>query len=97
MFSTWFVFFFLGRSEKQDGRHGLWLAETFSTSHLKPLNGIEQNLTGSKIWASFTKFVWVFFSADRKNKIADLASDWMRRVPETSETAERNSTKLDRK
>ena len=28
---------FSGRSEKQDGRPGLWLAETFSTS-LKPLN-----------------------------------------------------------
>ena len=40
---------FSGRSEKQDGRPGLWLAETFSTSPLKPLNGIQQNLTGSKI------------------------------------------------
>ena len=38
-----------GRSEKQDGRPGLWLAETFSTSSLKPLNGIQRNLTGSKI------------------------------------------------
>ena len=33
---------FSGRSEKQDGRPGLWLAETFSTFHLKPLTGIEQ-------------------------------------------------------
>ena len=40
---------FSGRSEKQDGRPGLWLAETFSTSPLKPLNGIQRNLTGSKI------------------------------------------------
>ena len=40
---------FSGRSEKQDGRPGLWLAETFSTSSLKPLNRIQQNLTGSKI------------------------------------------------
>ena len=31
---------FSGRSEKQDGRPGLWLAETFSTSSLKPLNRI---------------------------------------------------------
>ena len=31
--------YFSGRSEKQDGRPGLWLAETFSTS-LKPLNRI---------------------------------------------------------
>ena len=38
---------FSGRSEKQDGRPGLWLAEIFSTSPLKPLNGIQRNLTGS--------------------------------------------------
>ena len=49
---------FSGRSEKQDGRPGLWLAETFSTSPLKPLNGIQQNLTGSKISTSSTKFVF---------------------------------------
>ena len=47
--STKFVFF--GRSEKQDGCPGLWLAETFSTS-LKPLNRIQRNLTGSKITTS---------------------------------------------
>ena len=40
---------FTGRSKKQDGHPGLWLAETFSTSPLKPLNGIQWNLTGSKI------------------------------------------------
>ena len=67
---------FSGRSEKQDGHPGLWLAETFSTSSLKPLNGIQQNLTGSKISLSFTKFV--FFWADLKNKMAALASDWLR-------------------
>ena len=49
---------FLGRSEKQDGRPGLWLAETFSSSPLKPLNGIEGNLTGSKISTSSNKFVF---------------------------------------
>ena len=37
-----FSYKFSGRSEKQDGRPGLWLAETFSTSHLKPLNGIKK-------------------------------------------------------
>ena len=36
-------------SEKQDGRPVLWLAEIFSTSPLKQLNGIQRNLTGSKI------------------------------------------------
>ena len=40
---------FSGRSEKQDGRPSLWLAETFSTSSLKPLNGIQRNLTGCKM------------------------------------------------
>ena len=40
---------FSGRSEKQNGRPGLWLAETFSTSPLKLLNRIQRNLTGSKI------------------------------------------------
>ena len=67
---------FSGRLEKQDGCPGLWLAETFSTSPMKPLNGIQRNLTGSKISTSSTKFV--FFRADRKNKMAALASDWLR-------------------
>ena len=67
---------FSGRSEKQDGRPGFWLAETFSTSPLKPLNGIQPNLTGSKISTSSTKFV--FFRADQKNKMAALTSDWLR-------------------
>ena len=49
---------FLGRLEKQDGRPGLWLAETFLTSLKKPLNGIQRNLTGSKISKSSTKFVF---------------------------------------
>ena len=49
---------FSGWSEKQDGRPGLWLAETFPTSTLKPLNGIQRNLTGSKISTSSTKFVF---------------------------------------
>ena len=86
---------FSGGSEKQDGRPGLWLAETFSTSPLKPLKGIQRNLTGSKISMPSTKFVsfgsigktrwppWPLISWD----IFDLSS----------ETAEWNSTKLDRK
>ena len=36
---------FSGRSEKQDGHPSFWLAETYSTSPLKPLNGIQRNLT----------------------------------------------------
>ena len=43
---------FSGRSEKQNGRPGLWFAETFSTSPLKLLKGIQWNLTGRKILTS---------------------------------------------
>ena len=67
---------FSGRSEKQDGRPCLWLAETFSTFPLTPLNRIQRNLTGSKISTSSTKFV--FCRTDRKNKMAVLASDWLK-------------------
>ena len=49
---------FSAGSEKQDGFPFLWLAETFSTSPLKPLSGIQHNLTGSKISTSSTKFVF---------------------------------------
>ena len=53
---------FSGRSVKKDDRHGPWLAETFFTSPLKLLNGIQRNLTGSKISTSSTTLcfsVWV--------------------------------------
>ena len=61
---------FWGRSEKQDGRPGLWLAETFSTSPLKLLNGIQRHLTGSKISMSSTKLV--FFGQISKQKCPPL-------------------------
>ena len=76
---------FSGRSEKQDGCPDLWLAETFWTSPLKPLNGIQWNLTGSKIekvprgirgeksskdMASSRLVFW----ADRKNRMAAPAN-----------------------
>ena len=63
---------FSDRSEKPDGRPGLWLTETFSTSPLKPLNSNQRNSTGSKISGL------CFFRADRKNKMTALASDWLR-------------------
>ena len=44
------------RKKKQVGRLGLWLAETFSTSPLKPLNRIQRDLTGIKISRCCTKF-----------------------------------------
>ena len=86
---------FSGRSEKQDGRPGLWLAETFSTSSLKPLIGIQRKLTGSKTSTSSTKFV--FFGPIGKTRwppwplIGSDIFDFF------SETVEWNSTKLDRK
>ena len=86
---------FLGRSEKQDGRPGLWLAETFSTSPLKPLNGIQWNLTGSKISTSSTKFV--FFGPIGKTRWPPWPLIGWDIFNFSSETAERNSTKLDRK
>ena len=65
-----------GRSEIQDGRPGFWLAETFLTSPLKLLSGIQRNLTGSNILMSSTKLC--VFWADLKNKMASLASYWLR-------------------
>ena len=87
--------YFSGWSEKQDGRPGLWLTETFSTSPLKPLNGIQQNLTGSKISTSSTKFV--FFGLIGKTRWPPWPLIGWDIFDFSSETAERNSTKLDRK
>ena len=53
-----------------------WLRHLISP--LKPLNRIQRNLTGSKISTLSTKFV--FFGAERKNKMAALASDWLRHL-----------------
>ena len=86
---------FSGRSEKQDGRPGLWLADTFSTSSLKPLNGIQWNLTRSKISMPSTKFV--FFGPIGKTRWPPWALIGWDIFDFSSETAEQNSTKLDRK
>ena len=86
---------FSDRSEKQDGRPGLWLAETFSTSPLKPLNGIQRNLTGSKISTPSTKFV--FFGPIGKPRWPPWPLIGWDIFNFSSETAERNSTKLYRK
>ena len=86
---------FSGQSEKQDGRPSLWLAETFSTSPLKPLNGIWRNLTGSKISMSSTQFV--FFEPIGKTRWPPWPLIGLDIFNFCSETTERNSTKLDRK
>ena len=88
-------FHFSGRSEKQDGRPGLWLAETFWISPLKPLNGIERNLTGSKISTSSIKFV--YFGPIGKTRWPPWPLIGWDIFDFSSETAERNWTKLDRK
>ena len=86
---------FSSRSEKQDCRPGLWLAETFSTCPLKPLNGIQLNLTGSKISTPSTKFV--FFEPIGKTRWPPWPLIGRDIFDLSAETAERNSTKLDRK
>ena len=86
---------FSGRSEKQDGRPGLWLAEVFSTSPLKPLNKIQRNLTGSKILTSSTKFL-IFRPIGRTRWLPWPLIGWDI-FDFSCETSERNSTKLDRK
>ena len=86
---------FWGRSEKQDGHPGLWLAETFSTTPLKPLNGIQQNLTGSKISMFSTKFV--FFGPIVKTRWPPWSLIGWDIFDFCSKTTERNSTKVDRK
>ena len=84
-----------GRPEKQDGRPGLWLAETFSTSPLKLLNRIQRNLTGCEITTSSTKFV--FFGPIGKTRWLPWPLIGWDIFDFSSETAERNPTKLDRK
>ena len=86
---------FSGWSENQDGRPGLWLDETFSTSPLKPLNGIQRNLKESNISMSSTKFV--FFGLIGKTRWRPRPLIGWDIFDFSSETAERNSTKLDRK
>ena len=63
--STRFVFF--GPIGKTRWPPGLWLAKTFSTSPLKPLNRIQWNLIGSKISTPSTKFMFLFGRSEKQN------------------------------
>ena len=115
---------FSGRSEKQDGRPGLWLAEIFSTSPLKPITEFNETwqearsqtplpslcffgLIGKTRWPPWPLIGWDIFDFssktaeqnwmkldrkqdlnvlhqvcvfrdDWKNKMAAIASDWLR-------------------
>ena len=80
---------------KNDICSDLWLAETISTSPLKPLNWIQRNLIGSKISTSSTKFV--FFGPIGKTRWPPWPLIGWDIFEFFSETAELISTKLDRK
>ena len=85
---------FLANQKKQDGRPGLWLAETFSIAPLKLLKRIQCNLTGSKISTFSTKLV--FYGPIGKTRWPPWPLiGWD--IFNFSETAEWNSIKLDRK
>ena len=86
---------FSGGSEKQNGRPGLWFAETFSTFPLKPLNRIQQNLTGSKISTFSTRLA--FFGLIRKTRYPPRPLIGWAIFDFSYDTTELNSTKLDRK
>ena len=84
--------------KKKDSRPVLWLAETFSTSPMKQLNGIQRNLTESKTFVLNVLYQDCVFSGWSKKQygrpglwLAETYFDF------SSETAERNSAKLDRK
>ena len=83
-----------GWLEKQDGRPGLWLAETFSTSPMKSQKGIQRNLIESKILMSSAKFV--FFKIIGKTD--GRPGLWFAETLSTSplKPLKRNSTKLDK-
>ena len=89
-------FVFFGPIGKQDGGPGLWLAETFSTSHQKTLNGFQQKLARRQ--DLIILYQVCIFRANQKNKMPALASLWLAKTFfDFSKTTDRNLTKLDRK
>ena len=86
---------FFGPIGKKDGRPGLWLAETFLTSTMKPLNEIWWNLTGSKTQCPLPR-LW-FFGPIGKTRWPSWPLICWDIFDFSSETAQRNSNKLDRK
>ena len=86
--------FWADRKNKMASHVSDWLRH-FSTSPLKPLSRIQRNLTGSNILMSSTKFV--FFGPIGKTRWPPWSLIGWDIFDFFSETAEQNSTKLDRK
>ena len=85
---------FSGRSEKTRWPPWPLIGWNIFDFFLKPLNGFPRNLTGSKVLTSSTKFV--FFGPIGKTRWPPWPLiDWD--IFDSSETAERNSKKLDMK
>ena len=91
--SLWFS----GGLEKQDGRPGLWLAEKFSTSPLKPLNRIQRNLIRKEALNILNKVCGIFLGPIGKTRWPPWPLIGWDIFDLSSETAEQNSTKLVRK
>ena len=77
------------------GGYSCLKSEKFSTSPLKPLNEIQRNLTGIKISTSSIKSV--FFRPNWKIRWPPWPLIGLDIIDFSSEMAQRNSTKLDRK
>ena len=92
--STKFVFFWPIGKNKMAALASDWLRH-FSTSPLKPLNRIQRSLIESKISTPSTKFV--FLGPIGKTKWPPCPLIVWHIFDFSEETAERNSTKLDRK
>ena len=86
---------FSGRSEKKMAALASDWLRHFSTSSLKSLNGIQRNLTGSKMTMSSTKLL--FFGPIGKRRWPPWPLIGLDIFDFFSETAERNSKKFDRK
>ena len=71
------VWVFRADRKKQDGRSSFWLAEKFSISPLKPLNGIQRNLRGSKISTSFYQVCIIRTDREKKTRWPPWY-DWLR-------------------
>ena len=89
------MFFGPIEKKKQDGYSCLWLAGTFSTSPLKPQNGIQWNLIGNK--TSMFSTMFVFFGPIEKMIWPPWPLIGWHVFVFSFETAERISSKLNRK